>query len=224
MSARPPVLTIGALHAGAAEGIVADAAVISDLGCRPFTAATCLVTGSGDGPLPLPPSLFTAALSAALTEAPRATRVGALADQDVEEMAALLASHAPDAIVLDPEIAALPTARRAPLLAIAAVAVVRAGDARDVEGLQRVAARMRGEGARAVLVAGGALRGRMVDLLDEEGRVTVFDTSRIQAPRIPGLAGSHVTALTAHLARAETLVRAAEAAQRYVGIRLRRGR
>jgi hydroxymethylpyrimidine/phosphomethylpyrimidine kinase len=224
LSARPPVLTIGALHAGAADGIVADAAVFADLGCLPFTAATCLWTGSGNGPLPLPPVLFAAALSAGLAQAPRATRVGAVADHDVEQMAALLASHAPDAIVLDPEIAALPISRRAPLLTVATVAVARAGDARDIEGLQRLAARMRGDGVRAVLLTGASLRGRMVDLLDEEGRVTVFDTSRIQAPRIPGLAGAHVTALAAHLARGETLVRAAEAAQRYVGIRLRRGR
>ena len=212
------MLTIGALHADAAHGIVADAAVLSELNCRPFTAATCLET------LSLPVDIFTASLSAGLAEGPRATRVGAVGDQDVEELAARLASRAPDAVVLAPEVAALPVARRAPLLPLAAVVVARAGDLRDVEGLKRLAMHFREEGARAVLIAGAALRGRVVDLLDEAGRITVFDTSRIQAPRIPGLGSSHVTALAAHLARGETLVRASEAAQRYVGLRLRRGR
>jgi hydroxymethylpyrimidine/phosphomethylpyrimidine kinase len=224
LNAPPLVLTIGALHSGATDGIVADAAVLLDLDCRPVTAATCLVPHPGGEPVPFPPALFGAALSGGLAESPRATRVGALADQDVEQIAALLAARAPDAIVLAPEVLALPAARRAPLLALARVVVVRAGDARDLPGLERIASRVREEGARAVLCAGASLRGRVIDRLDEDGRVTVFDTSRIQAPRIPGLAASHVTALAAHLARGESLVRAAEAAQRYVGVRLRRGR
>ena len=224
MSARPSVLTIGALHTGADDGIVADASVLSDLACRPAVVATCLVPRSGDAALPLPPALFSAALAAGLDEAPRATRVGAIGDQDVDALAALLAGRAPDAIVLAPELAALPVKRRDPLFACAAVVVVRGGDLRDLAGLQDLASRVRDEGARSVLVAGASLRGRVVDLLDEDGRVTVFDTSRIQAPWIPGLAGSHVSALAAHLAHGESLVRAAEAAQRYVGLRLRRGR
>ena len=219
MSARPSVLTIGALLTGADDGIVSDASVLSDLGCRPAVVPTCLVPGSGEAALPLPPAVFSAALAAGLDEAPRASRVGEIGDQDVESHAALLASRAPDGIVLAPEAAALPA-----LSASAAVVVVRGGDLRDLAALERLASSVRGEGARSVLVAGASLRGRVVDLLDEEGRVTVFDTSRIQAPRIPGLAGAHVTALVAHLAHGESLVRAAEAAQRYVGLRLRRGR
>jgi hydroxymethylpyrimidine/phosphomethylpyrimidine kinase len=60
--------------------------------------------------------------------------------------------------------------------------------------------------------------------VDDDGRVALLDTARLQAPRIPGLGGAYAAALTAHLARGLALAEAAEAAQRYIGFRLARGR
>jgi hydroxymethylpyrimidine/phosphomethylpyrimidine kinase len=94
----------------------------------------------------------------------------------------------------------------------------------DLDGLRDAAKRLRDLGARAALVAGLVVRGRVLDLVDDDGKVVVLDTARIQAPRVPGLAGAHAAALTAHLARGLPLSGAAEAAQRYIGFRLQRGR
>jgi hydroxymethylpyrimidine/phosphomethylpyrimidine kinase len=64
----------------------------------------------------------------------------------------------------------------------------------------------------------------VLDLVDDDGHVVLLDTARIQTSRVPGLAGAHAAALAAHLARGASLSNAAEAAQRYIGFRLQRGR
>jgi len=115
---------------------------------------------------------------------------------------------------------------------ICRVCVIRAVDLLGAEGngtaelpaLRAAAAALRAGGARAVLVAGAAWHGRIVDLLDEEGAETVLDTARVCAPRVAGLASAHAAALAAHLAHGRSLLQAAEAAQRYVAQRLQRGR
>ena len=222
MSARPLVVAIGALHAASEEGIVADAAVIAELDGRCACVATALSAEPGAEPVALPHRLIEAQLSGALSEVPRATRVGHLGSgRDAEAVAQALAARAPDRIVLAPELSA---ALRVALLPLAAVVVVRAGEARDLPAMREAASRLRDAGARAVLVTGGASGGRILDLLDDRGRITVLDTSRIQAQHLPGLAGSHASALAGHLAREASLAEAAEAAQRYVALRLRRGR
>lgn len=222
MSAPPLVLTIGALHGRAEDGILADAAVIAELDGACACVATALVTAPGTPPEPLSRRHLLQQLSAALEDVPRATRIGFLPSaRDAEEVASRLRARAPERVVLAPE---LPDEGRAALLPLAAVIVVRAAEDRDLDSARRTAARLRDEGARAVLVTGATLPGRIVDYLDEGGRITAFDTSRLIAARIPGISGSHATALTAHLARGESLTGAAEAAQRYVALRLRRGR
>jgi hydroxymethylpyrimidine/phosphomethylpyrimidine kinase len=102
--------------------------------------------------------------------------------------------------------------------------VLSGAPAESIDGLTSAARALRGEGASAVLVAGATWKGRVIDLLDDEGKVTVLDASRVQAPHVGGLAGAHVVALTAHLARGLALSSAFAAAQRYIALRLQRGR
>jgi hydroxymethylpyrimidine/phosphomethylpyrimidine kinase len=96
-------------------------------------------------------------------------------------------------------------------------------DVLDLDGLRAAASRLRSHGARAVIIAGWLVRGRVLDLLDDDGQVVLLDTGRIHVARIPGLAGAYAAALTAHLARGLSLQDAAAAAQRYIGFRLLRG-
>jgi hydroxymethylpyrimidine/phosphomethylpyrimidine kinase len=118
------------------------------------------------------------------------------------------------------------------LFPLARVVVARATDAarlagapaEGLEGMHAAAGLLRSQGARSVLIAGGAGKDRVLDVLDEAGDVSVLDASRVLAPHLAGLGGAHAAALTGHLARGLPLPRAVMAAQRYVALRLQRGR
>ncbi len=238
MSPFPLVVSAHALDAGLGEGFVADAAVFAELDCRAVCVATSVLAHR-----PLPPELVASQLEAVLALGPvAAVRVGLVTGAALVTLAAGFARRvAPAATVVASPVrvgtttvldVATRDALRRELFPAARVVVARAVDCAffagrevtDLEGLRDAAARLRDLGARAAVVAGLLVRGRVIDLVDDEGNVVLFDAARIQAPRIPGLAGAHAAALTAHLARGLTLSNAAEAAQRYIGFRLQRGR
>jgi hydroxymethylpyrimidine/phosphomethylpyrimidine kinase len=242
---RPAVLTLHAVDTAAEEGVVVDAAVLAELGCRPLQVVTA-VLAAGHTPHALEelsPSLLAQQFEAALEIArPRAVRVGLLrSPAQVRLLAELLRTYHLDGLVLAPmrrlhrievQDPATREAIATHLEPLARVSIVRAADldgiagdgAPDLSALRAAAAALRGQGARAVLIAGAAWHGRIVDFLDEDGSEAVLDTARIAAPRVAGLASAHAAALAAHLAHGLPLLRAAEAAQRYVGQRLQRGR
>lgn len=222
MSAHPTVVSVHALDAGGGEGLVADAQVFSELDCR----AVCVATGVLPS-VPLSPGLLRGQLDAAQRSAAiGAVRTGFV--KGVEQVALLgefIGSAAPERTVIS--WSALDEQTREAMLREvvpkARVVVARASQT-SIEGLCAFAKELRDRGARAVLVAGMVARGRVIDFLDDGGAVVLLDTARIQAARVEGLAGAHAAALAAHLARGLTLPQASEAAQRYVGFRLRRGR
>jgi len=246
VSDRPAVLTLHAVDTAAEEGVVADAAVLLELKCRPLQVVTAVLAAGTQAPHALEelsPSLLAQQFEAALEiDRPRAVRVGLLrSPAQVRLVAELLRTYHLDGLVLAPPVrlgrtevqdTATREAIAIHLQPLARVSVVRAGDLTGPSGnggpelpeLRAAAAALRAQGARAVLVSGAAWRGRIVDLLDEEGAESVLDTTRIAAPWLAGLAGAHAAALAAHLAHGLPLLRAAEAAQRYVGQRLQRGR
>jgi hydroxymethylpyrimidine/phosphomethylpyrimidine kinase len=231
VSVHPFVVTVHALDAGGGEGLVADASVFAELDCRAVCVATSVLPSQ-----PLSPSLVAGQLEAAR----RSATIGAVRTGYVKgpAQAALIGEFvlgcAPEATVvswsgLDAETQAAMLAEVVPK---ARVVVARASDfsrpggreAADVELLRSAAKDLKDRGARAVLVAGLIVRGRVLDLLDDGSDVVLLDTTRIQAARVDGLTGAHAAALAAHLARGLTLPQAADSAQRYVGFRLRRGR
>ncbi len=246
MADTPAVLTLHAVDTAAEEGVVVDAAVLVELGCRPLQVITAVLAVGAHGPHALEglsPALLAQQFEAALEIArPRAVRVGLLrTPEQVRLLAELLRTYHLDGLVLAPprrlnrtevQDAATREAIAVHLEPLSRVCVVRAADllptdgngAPDLPALRAAAASLRSRGARAVLVAGAAWHGRIVDLLDEDGSQSVLDTARVCAPRIAGLASAHAAALAAHLAHGRTLLQAAEAAQRYVAQRLQRGR
>lgn len=244
MSRGPAVLSIHAVDGLAEEGVLADAAVCAELHCRPVSVvASVLVTRDGqiDAMESLSLGLVAQQLESVLASCrPAAARTGLLADpRQIELVAELIETYGlPDPVVApvlrvagvrvvgDEALGAL----RRFHFPLARVLIARAGDleilvghpAPDVESLKSAAAALRGQGARAVIISGATWRGRVIDLLDDDGRVSLFDSSRVNAPRIGGLSGAHAAALTAHLARGQSLVQSADAAQRYVSFRLQR--
>lgn len=245
MTPRPTILTIHAVDTAGDEGIVADATAIADLRCRCVQVVTSVLCQVPSGrvsldalPLPLVAEQFEATAAQAR---PAAARTGIFGDPIQVEMAAtLLRQSGAREVVVAPvgRVAGAPVLDDAVMKAtwrllvpLARLLLIRASDlpalgwekAHDLGGLERAAAGLRAQGAAAVLVAGGGWPGRVVDVLDEGGKVSVFDASRIRAARIPGVAGSHAAVLAAFLGLGESLPRAVDAAQRYVGMRLGRG-
>ncbi len=231
MSASPAVVSVHAVDTGGGDGLVADAAVFAELDCRALCVATSVLPAE-----PLPAILVAAQLEAVRRVAPvAAMRTGFLKGAaQVEPVAEFIRKAAPETTVVAWPLADAQTQEAMQRLVFpsARVVVARASelsqaigrDIDDLDGLRDAAKGLRDLGARAVVVAGLITRGRVLDLLDDGGAVVLLDTARIQAARVTGLAGAHAAALAAHLARGLTLAHAAEAAQRYVGFRLRRGR
>jgi len=232
LSVNPLVVSVHALNTGGGEGFVADAAVFAELDCRAACVATAVLW-----PESLPLDVVARQLEAAKVSGPvAAVRVGFVTGAAQAELVASFVRRAASATTVvaapvrvgtstpTPLEAETHEALRRHLFPAARVVVARAADVVDLDGLRDAAKRLRDQGARAVLIAGLIVRGRVLDLLDDDGNVVLLDTARIQATRVPGLAGAHAAALAAHLARGLALSDAAEAAQRYIGFRLQRGR
>jgi len=238
VTASPRVVFVHALDTGAGDGFVADAAIAAELDCTALCVATSVVT-----PEPLPLNVVARQLEAAVSAGPiGAIRIGFIRGAPQAELLAHTAQRHPlvpavlaspmragtspliDAETRDAMVRFLFPAARVVVVRAAELASVAGREVDDLEGLRDGAARIRGHGAKAVVIAGWPWRGRVLDLVDDAGHVVLLDTARVQAPRVPGLAGAYAAALTAHLARGLALPDAADAAQRYIGFRLLRGR
>jgi hydroxymethylpyrimidine/phosphomethylpyrimidine kinase len=84
------------------------------------------------------------------------------------------------------------------------------------EGMREAARLMREMGARAVLVKGGHLEGEALDVLDNEGRITVFRGARIVTNATHGTGCTLAAAIAACLALKVDLVTAIGTAKRFV--------
>ncbi|HJU54367.1 MAG TPA: bifunctional hydroxymethylpyrimidine kinase/phosphomethylpyrimidine kinase [Pyrinomonadaceae bacterium] len=134
---------------------------------------------------------------------------------DDEALAALVSDLLPLARVLTPNI---PEAERITGLLI-----------EDEDGMRRAAKVMREMGARAVLVKGGHLKRRdeggsvrdevgpsAIDVLDDEGRVTLFRGEWIETTSTHGTGCTLSAAIAACLGRGLTLEESIETAKRFV--------
>lgn len=237
MTGAQRVLAIHALDTGAGEGLVADAGVIGDLEGSAACVASSIVF-----PEPVSLELLSRQLTRATAAPVSAMRVGYLRGRaHVELVASVLRRVAGETSVVaipqrQDDGAALDADTHAAivdhLFPAARVVICRAADllsgpgndGNDADRLTEILASVRSQGARAAIVSGYLLGGRVLDALDDGGDVLLLDTARIQGPRVPGLAGAYASAVATHLARGASLAHAAEAAQRYVGFRIQRGR
>lgn len=242
----PRILNIHALDPTRGETLTADSRVFDDLECPASHVVTELLIrqrGRTGPSRPLDPGVIEAQYDAAWFEgAPSAARVGIVRDPDrTDWVASLLVRRPVPSVVLAPTVrlggdelldADGVEALRTRLFPLARILVVRFGDLEALGGvrvttleeIRDAASRLRDLGPKAVLVSGWVERGRVVDVLDDAGRVTVFGTGRVAAPRIPGLGGAHSAAIAVGVARGRELPEAVAGAQRYIGMRLHRGR
>ena len=245
MIARPVVLAVGAVAPSAGDGVVGDAAVLHEIDCRAVAIVTSVMGRVTGRPLvePLPEALLERQIAAAVAgPRPEGARIGLLVDPgQVALIATTIERAVPDVAVYAPVVTmqgetlldakTLEAARRE-LYGRARVVVIRAKDAERLAGnavdgfddLRAAAEEMLRRGARAAIVAGFQAHGRVADVVNDGGTITLLDAPRIQAAHVDGLAGAYATAVAGHLARGAAPARAAEAAQRYVAMRLMRGR
>lgn len=234
----PVVLAIQAVDPVGAEGLGGDLRVLADLDCAVRVAATGIVLPPPRGRYRLPDEVLEAQIRGAFAEKPPAViRTGCFADPaQAELVGAWLREMHPASVVVayEPGTRAADSRRetvealRESLVPLSRVLVLRAGLAEDwfedavedLDGARRGATGLLTRGAIAVLVTGVFAGGRVLDVLVDGERTAVFDTSRIAATRVEGLAVAHASALAAHLAHGLPLERAAGAAQRYVAARL----
>lgn len=92
----------------------------------------------------------------------------------------------------------------------------------DEESMRNAAASIRALGPRAVLVKGGHLSGTdAIDVLDNEGVVTVFRETRVPNADVHGTGCRLSAAIAAELGRGSSLETAVQKAKKYVWERLR---
>ncbi len=89
-------------------------------------------------------------------------------------------------------------------------------EVRDVDGMKRAAERIAELGARNVLIKGGHLEGRAVDLLFAGGRFHQMAADRVDTRHTHGTGCTYSAAITAELAKGSTLAHAAAHAKRFI--------
>jgi hydroxymethylpyrimidine kinase/phosphomethylpyrimidine kinase len=245
MAAGTAVLSVHASDTHG-DGLLADGTVFRDMQCSPMLVTTAVLSsaqGRVDALEPVSLGLLAQQFESILEGGrPDAARIGIMAGREqVEMIAAMLRIFRVPNVVLAPvfRIGKTPILSEEAMDALIGslfpdvrVLLVRAGDlelltgqrAESLDELRSAADMLRKRGAGAVLVSGGIRKGRVLDVLDDGGEVTVLDTTRLSVSRVDGLAGAHAAAVAGHLARGLDLRQAAAAAQRYVALRLQRGR
>lgn len=234
MTPPPIALTIAGSDSGGGAGIQADIRTFHQFGVFGTTAVAAITAQNTTGVRavePIPASLVRAQIDAVAEDLrPAALKTGMLATAEVVEVVAeRIATYRWGNYVLDPVMVStsghrLLTAEgeravRDRLLPLALLATPNLDEAevltgekvRSVEAMERAGERLRGFGARAVLIKGGHLDGDTVtDLL-----VTADGVRRFSRPRIPttsthGTGCTLSAAITAGLALGRSLNEAVE--------------
>lgn len=242
----PNVLSIAGSDPSGGAGIQADLKTFGALGCYGMAALTALTAQNTRGvtAVHVPPPGFLAAQIDAIFADIRvdAVKIGMLADAAVVGVVAdRLRAHAPRIVVLDPVLVAtsgdtlggpgvVETIRRdlMPLATLVTPNLPEAGRLADrpvatsVEQMRDTGRRLVAAGARAVLVKGGHLGGRVAtDVLCEDGAEQTFEAPRIETPNTHGTGCTLSSAIAAFLARGLALPAAIAAAKAYLTEALR---
>ena len=233
-------LTIAGSDSGGGAGIQADLKTFHHFGVY-GTSALTLITAQNTVAVRevhlLPPELVAKQIEVVAGDFELcAAKTGALGSRElIEAVAACVAEHAIPNLVVDP---VMISKHGDPLLPKGAVdalkrrlfpnaalvtpnlheAAALLGDAVENEDQMREAARaVRDLGAAAVLVKGGQLRGKeAVDLFYDGAEFVRLAAPRIDTPHTHGTGCTYSAAITALLARGETLVDAVRQAKDFI--------
>jgi len=87
----------------------------------------------------------------------------------------------------------------------------------DLPSMKEAARAIHGLGARNVVVTGGHLGNRAIDVLFDGARAAIFDSSKVASNNTHGIGCTFSTAVACHLARGIGVAEAVDSAKRYVG-------
>ncbi len=248
----PVILTIGGFDPSGGAGIIVDVQTITTFGCKPVAAITSLtfqnshelfgaIHESGE-------SLRAQILPIVSEHTIAAVKVGMMPTSEIVfEVAGLIADVNLPAPVVDPVIQSssgyalmesdaievllrelLPAAR---LLTpnIPEAEKLTGLRIENEDGMRAATGKLREMGARAVLIKGGHLQVQKtdrepeaVDLLDDEGHVTVFRSVWIDAPPLRGTGCRLSSGIAAGLAQGLPLEDAVREARNFVANAIRR--
>jgi hydroxymethylpyrimidine/phosphomethylpyrimidine kinase len=235
----PPVaLTIAGSDSGGGAGIQADLKTFAANGVFGTTAVTALTAQNTVGVtgVHVPPWEFVdAQITAVLTDLPvAAVKTGMLATVEMVELVARRAEAGElPLLVVDPVMVAssgdrlldeeAETAYLERLFPHALVVTPNLREASllvgrqlsDVADMAKAAAQLAMTGARYVLVKGGHLAGDAIDVLFDGDQVHQLSSPRIDTVNVHGTGCTTAAAITAFLARGETVVEAVKAAKLY---------
>jgi hydroxymethylpyrimidine/phosphomethylpyrimidine kinase len=232
-------LTIAGSDSSGGAGIQADLKTFAAhgvFGTSAITAITVQNTRGVEDVVPLSPDLVVRQIDAVLDDlGAGAIKIGMLATAPiVTAVARALAARRPEALVLDPVIAASGGAPLldpegigallAHLLPLAAVVTPNGPEAAILTGLSitsstdlgRAARRLVALGARAAVVTGGHLAGPAIDVLCDGRSLTELRADRIATVHTHGTGCTFSAAIAARLALGDDLPSAVRAAKAYV--------
>lgn len=246
-SSRPPthryarVLSIAGSDSGGGAGIQADLKTFAALGCYGMTAITALTaqnTQGVTGIYPVPPEFLKAQLQAVIEDiGVDAVKIGMLHSPEIVRVVAwAIREYGLKRVVLDPVMVATSGDRliqaetvdilRAELFPLVDVitpnldeaALLLGRDLPDASALDEAAEDLRLQGARAVLLKGGHLRGEaVVDVLAEPGHPLLhLRSERIASRNVHGTGCTLSSAIAAHLALGLPLREAVQQARSYI--------
>ena len=235
----PTAMTIAGSDSGGGAGIQADLKTFAALGVygtSVLTAITAQNTVGVTGIHEVPVDIVAAQIEAVISDiGADAVKTGMLSSSDIiETVARELAHFRVDHLVVDPVMVAKSgdrllreeavSAMRRSLLPLAAVVtpnIPEAGALTDTSiesgsDARRAAERIVSMGAKSVVVKGGHLPGRPVDLFYDGREFREFDAPRIETRNTHGTGCTFASAIAAGLARGLEVVDAVASAKEYV--------
>jgi hydroxymethylpyrimidine/phosphomethylpyrimidine kinase len=232
-------LTIAGSDSGGGAGIQADLKTFSALGVFGMSALTAITAQNTLGVTAvheIPPEIVAAQIDAVVTDiGVDAAKTGMISNTEIIEIvAAKVREHGIATLVVDPVMVATSgdrllreeavTALKTSLLPLATVVTPNLPEAEVLTGqtvtslaeMREAARAIVGLGARSALVKGGHLAGDAVDVLYDGSRFVELPSRRIETTSTHGTGCTLASAITALLARGESLEDAVGAAKAYV--------
>jgi hydroxymethylpyrimidine/phosphomethylpyrimidine kinase len=239
-------LTIAGSDSGGGAGIQADLktfAALGVFGTSAITSVTAQNTVGVQGVHDLPPDFVGRQIDSVVEDIDiDAAKTGMLSNAAIIEVVAeKIRAHRIERLVVDPVMVAKSGARLLRpdavkavierLLPLALVVTPNIPEAEvlsgltitGIEGMRRTARRIQSLGPRYVVVKGGHLQGRAIDLLFDGNAVTELDAERIETPHTHGTGCVFSAAIAAQLAKGNPVPEAVAAAKRFVTAAIRHG-